>query len=132
MTNAYNRSILFRKVGNMMNILDILIPSAYAANAGGDAPAAGGFSFFLMMGLFLVFAYFLVWRPQAKRAREQQQLLQSLAKGDEVLTVGGVLGRITKVSDPYLMLEIAKDSEIIVQKSAVVSLLPKGTIKALE
>lgn len=117
----------------MTSILDFVMSSAYAADAGAQqAPAAGGFSFFIMMGLFLVFAYFMVWRPQAKRAKEQQQLLQSLSKGDEVVTVGGVLGRIMKVSDPYLTLEVATGVEMIVQKSAIIGLLPKGSIKALE
>jgi len=115
-----------------MNMLDFFITSAHAADQGAGAQTAGGFSFFLMMGLFLVFAYFMVWRPQSKRAKEQQQLLQSLEKGDEVLTVGGVLGRVTKVADPYLTVSIGSGIEIIVQKSAVVSLLPKGTMKALE
>jgi preprotein translocase subunit YajC len=116
----------------MTSILDFFMSTAHAANGSADAPAGGGFSFFLMMGLFLVFAYFMVWRPQAKRAKEQQQLLQSLAKGDEVITIGGLLGRVTKVADPYLTVAIANDIEVVVQKSAVAGLLPKGTIKALE
>ena len=116
----------------MTSILDFFMSTAHAADSNVQAPAAGGFSFFLMMGLFLVFAYFMVWRPQAKRAKEQQQLLQSLAKGDEVITVGGFLGRITKVTDPYLILAIATDTEVVVQKSAVAGVLPKGTLKTLE
>lgn len=116
----------------MTSVLDFFMSTAHAADSSAQAPAAGGFSFFLMMGLFLVFAYFMVWRPQAKRAKEQQQLLQSLAKGDEVVTVGGFLGRITKVADPYLILAIANDTEVLVQKSAVAGVLPKGTMKTLE
>jgi len=116
----------------MSSMLDFLMPTAYATDAGNAAAPAGGFSFFLMMGLFLVFAYFMVWRPQAKRAKEQQQLLQSLAMGDEVMTAGGLVGRVAKVADPYLKVVVGKEMEIIVQKSAVVALLPKGTIKALE
>lgn len=115
----------------MTSILDFFMSSAQAAGAP-ETPAGGGFSFFLMMGLFLVFAYFMIWRPQAKRAKEQQQLLSSLAKGDEVVTIGGVVGRITKVADSYLTVAIAGDTEIIVQKTAVAGLLPKGTMKTLE
>lgn len=115
----------------MKNILDFFIQNAYAADAAPDAQG-GSFSFFIMMGLVFVFAYFFILRPQAKRAKDQQQLMQSLAKGDEILTVGGLLGRITKVADQYLTIAINQDLEIIIQKSAVVSLLPKGTIKALE
>ena len=117
----------------MFNVIDLLITKTYAAGSATPAQAApGGMSFFLMMGLFLVFAYFMVWRPQAKRAKAQRQLLQSLAKGDEVLTIGGVIGRVAKVGDAYLTLEIADEVQIVVQKSAVASLLPKGTAKSLE
>ena len=79
--------------------------------------------------LMFVLLYFLLLRPQMRRAKEQKQMIASLAKGDEVITAGGVLGRVTKVSDNYLSVEIAPNVEITVQKSSVQTLLPKGTLK---
>jgi preprotein translocase subunit YajC len=75
--------------------------------------------------------YFLMIRPQMKRAKEHKALLEALAKGDEVVTQGGVAGRITKVGDSYIALEVADKVEIQVQKPAIVLVLPKGTLKNL-
>ena len=84
-----------------------------------------------MLPLILMFVllYFLLLRPQMKRAKEQKQMVASLQKGDEVITSGGTLGRLTKVSDNYVSLEIAPGVEITAQKSAIQTLLPKGTLK---
>jgi preprotein translocase subunit YajC len=71
-------------------------------------------------------------RPQMKRAKETKQMIEALQKGDEVITAGGVVGRITKLGDAYLSLEIAPNTEISVQKAAIQVLLPKGTIKSLQ
>lgn len=112
-----------------------LISNAYAdpmSTAPGASPQNGNFSFMVMIVIFFIFIYFAIWRPQNKRAKEQQNLLNSLAKGDEIVTAGGVLGRITKLADPYLILSLANNVDIVVQKSAVVSVLPKGTMKSLE
>jgi preprotein translocase subunit YajC len=79
-----------------------------------------------------VLLYFLMIRPQMKRAKEQKQMIEALQKGDEVITAGGVVGRITKLSDAYVSLEIAPNTEINVQKAAVQVLLPKGTIKSIQ
>jgi preprotein translocase subunit YajC len=115
-------------------ILNFIIPAAYAdtAVAGAASPQSGGFSFFFMLALFLIFLYFGIWRPQNKRAKEQQNLMTGLGKGDEVITAGGIAGKINKLADQYLVLTIAANTDIVVQKSAVVSVLPKGTIKAIE
>lgn len=78
-----------------------------------------------------VVMYFLMIRPQMKRQKEQKAMMDALGKGDEVITAGGVLGKITKVSDVYVTLEVADATEIVVQKSAINTLLPKGTIKSL-
>ncbi|WP_245845072.1 preprotein translocase subunit YajC [Noviherbaspirillum humi] len=86
---------------------------------------------FLPIVLMFVVLYFLMIRPQMKRQKEQKSMMEALAKGDEVVTAGGILGRVTKVSDAYVTLEIANGTEIVVQKVAVSTLLPKGTIKAL-
>jgi preprotein translocase subunit YajC len=79
--------------------------------------------------LFVVFYFFLI-RPQQKKAREHRTMVQALAKGDEVLTNGGVLGRITRLDDQFIALEVAEGLEIKVQRQAVASLVPKGTLKA--
>jgi preprotein translocase subunit YajC len=82
--------------------------------------------------LMFVLLYFLMIRPQMKRAKETKAMIEALQKGDEVITAGGVVGRITKLSDAYITLEIAPNLEINVQKAAVQVLLPKGTIKSIQ
>lgn len=79
-------------------------------------------------GFILIF-YFLIWRPQSKRAKEHKALMAGLNKGDEVVTSGGVAGRITKVTDDFIVVEVADNVEIKVQKVAVAAALPKGTLK---
>jgi preprotein translocase subunit YajC len=97
-----------------------------------DAGAAGGMG---VMGQVIFFAgfilifYFLIWRPQSKRAKEHKALMAGLNKGDEVVTSGGVAGRITKVTDDFIVVEIADNVEVKVQKVAVAAALPKGTLK---
>ncbi|MDY7573751.1 preprotein translocase subunit YajC [Actimicrobium sp. CCI2.3] len=86
---------------------------------------------FLPIILMFVVLYFLMIRPQMKRQKEQKSMMDALAKGDEVVTSGGILGKVTKVTDAYLTLEIADGTEVLVQKGAVSTLLPKGTIKSL-
>jgi len=80
------------------------------------------------IGLLVLFYFFLI-RPQSKRAKEQKSMVESLSKGDEVLTQGGILGKITKVSDGFISLEISNGVNITVQKASIGSLMPKGTIK---
>ncbi len=106
----------------------MFISNAYAQAAGGSASSLTSF---LPIILMFVVLYFLMIRPQMKRQKEQKAMMEALAKGDEVITAGGVLGKITKVSDAYVNLDVADGTEIIVQKGAVTMLLPKGTIKAL-
>ena len=86
---------------------------------------------FLPIVLMFVVLYFLMIRPQMKRQKEQKAMMDALAKGDEVVTAGGILGRVTKVTDAYVTLEDADGTEVVVQKAAVSTLLPKGTIKSL-
>lgn len=114
----------------------MLISNAYAQTAqGAPADPMGGLFGLLPILLMFVVLWFLMIRPQMKKAKEQQKMIGALQKGDEVLTQGGVAGRISKVGENYLTLEVAerKDGpvEIIVQKSAVGTLLPKGTLKNL-
>ncbi|TAK80277.1 MAG: preprotein translocase subunit YajC [Betaproteobacteria bacterium] len=107
----------------------MIISSAYAQSAlGGD----GGLVGFLPIILMFVLLYFLMIRPQMKRAKETKAMIEALQKGDEVIAAGGVLGRITRISDAYISLEIAPNTEINVQKAAVQVLLPKGTLKSLQ
>jgi len=80
--------------------------------------------------IFVVF-YFLLIRPQQKRAKEHKTMVAALAKGDEVTTNGGILGKITELGDNYVSVEIAKGVEVKIQRSAIGSVLPKGTIKTL-
>ncbi len=91
----------------------------------------GNLASFLPIILMFVVLYFLMIRPQMKRQKEQKAMMDALGKGDEVVTSGGLLGRITKVSDGYITIEVSEGTEVIVQKGAVTTLLPKGTIKGL-
>lgn len=109
----------------------MFISNAYAQAAAPAEGIAGNLTSFLPIILMFVVLYFLMIRPQMKRQKEQQSMMAALAKGDEVATVGGVLGKVTKVTDAYVTLEVASGTEVIVQKSAVTTLLPKGTIKDL-
>ena len=85
---------------------------------------------FIIVAFALVF-YFIVWRPQSKRAKEHRDLISSLNKGDEIVTNGGVLGKITKVDEQFLVVEVAENVELKLQKGAVAAALPKGTIKSI-
>ncbi|MDI4638586.1 MULTISPECIES: preprotein translocase subunit YajC [Halomonadaceae] len=109
-------------------MLDFFISPAHAE---GGAAAGGGIAQIVMLGGFVLIFYFLLWRPQAKRAKQHKQLISGLSKGDEVVIGGGMLGRITKVTDEFISMEIAEGTEINVQKNAVASVLPKGTIKSI-
>lgn len=108
--------------------MSFLISDALAATASAPAGDNGLSSLLLMIG-FLVIFYLLLWRPQAKRAKEQRNLLNNLNKDDEVLTSGGLVGKIVKIADDLVDLKITDNVEVKMQKSAIVSLLPKGTIK---
>src|SRR4051794_35234878 len=87
---------------------------------------------FLPIILMFVLLYFLMIRPQMKRAKEQKTMIEALQKGDEVVTAGGIVGRITKLTDQYVTVEIAPNTEVVVQRSAVQVPLPKGTLKTLQ
>lgn len=115
-----------------MQFLSLLINNAHAAEAGAATPSqGGGFSLVLMTVVFILFMYFVMWRPQSRRAKEHRALMNGLAKGDEVITAGGLLGRISKITDQYVMLALTEQVEIAVQKSSIVNALPKGTLKSL-
>ncbi|HUL18404.1 MAG TPA: preprotein translocase subunit YajC [Steroidobacteraceae bacterium] len=104
-----------------------LISDAWAQAAPGGPSQ---FTPLLMVGVFFVIFYFLLFRPQQKRAKEHQNLLSKLATGDEVVTTGGLLGKVTEVGESFVTLEIADGVRIKVQKMQVTQLMPKGTLKS--
>jgi len=106
--------------------MDFFISSAYAQDA---AQPGGLMSFLPLIVIFAVF-YFMLIRPQMKRSKEHRQLVSQLGKGDEVVTNGGLLGRITDVSESFITLEIADNVQIKLQRQAVTNVMPKGTIKS--
>jgi preprotein translocase subunit YajC len=109
--------------------MSLLISDAYAQSAGGPL-GGGGLGQIILLVVFVAVFYFLLIRPQQKRMKDQQAMLSRLSAGDEVVTGGGILGRIVEVNDPFLTLEIAEGVRIKVQKAQVTQLMPKGTLKS--
>ena len=109
-----------------------MIGNAFAQATGGAGAGDAGMLSFLPIILMFVVLYIFMIRPQMKRAKETKAMIDALQKGDEVIAAGGVIGRITKISDAYVSLEIASNTEINVQRGAVQMLLPKGTIKSIQ
>lgn len=101
------------------------------AHAQAAAPAASGFTQFLPLIIIFILFWFMLIRPQMKRAKEQKKMLSELAKGDEVITASGQVGKIIKIGEQFVSLEIADGVITHVQKQSIQTLLPKGTIKAL-
>jgi preprotein translocase subunit YajC len=111
--------------------MDFFISAAHAQAA--DATAQGPSPIFnmLFIGGFIVIFYFLIWRPQSKRAKEHRALVDGLSAGDEVMTNGGLLGKVTKVDDHYVSLQVADNVVLKMQKASVAAVLPKGTMKSI-
>ncbi|SCC13837.1 preprotein translocase subunit YajC [Gilliamella intestini] len=109
--------------------MDFLISNAYAA----DGNQLGGDYFpMIMLIVFGLFFYFMIMRPQQKRAKAHRDLMASISKGDEVLTSGGIIGRVSKVNDNgYIVLELNDTTEIVIKRDFITSVLPKGTMKSL-
>lgn len=105
----------------------MLISDAMAEGA--PAAQGGGYEMFIMIAIFFAIMYFMIIRPQQKRSKDHRKLLSSLSKGDEVVTSGGMLGKILKVGDNSIKVEIAEDVAIKVQKDSISSVLPKGSLK---
>ena len=109
--------------------MDFFISSAYAqADA---APAPNPMFQFVILGGFILIFWLIIWRPQAKRAKEHKSLIESIAKGDEVMTSGGILGKVNRVDENYVVVEVAQGVELKLQKSSISAALPKGTIKSI-
>jgi preprotein translocase subunit YajC len=112
-------------------LLAAFLPAAAFAEGAPAAAGGGGIEQLIFLGGFVLIFYFLLWRPQSKRAKEHKALLGSLEKGSEVVTSGGLLGRVTKVTDDFAIIKVAEGVELPVQKQAVSAVLPKGTIKSI-
>lgn len=107
-------------------LLDILIAPAYAQ----DAAPGGTFGTFIPLILIFVLFYFLLIRPQQKRQKEHQQMVAALATGDEVVSGGGILGKVTEVGEQFVTVEIANNVSVKLQKHTITSVMPKGTMKS--
>ena len=107
--------------------MDFFISNAMAA---GEAPEGGGLQLVFMVALFFGIMYFMIIRPQSKKAKEHASLLDSLSKGDEVVTNGGILGKIVKLGDNFVELKVSDSSNIKIQRHAIASVMPKGTMKS--
>jgi len=108
----------------------VLISNAYAQTAGAAADPTGGIMGLLPLILMFGILWFLMIRPQMKKAKEHKAVLEALQKGDEVMTQGGVAGKVASVGESYVRVEIADGVEVLVQKAAVATVLPKGTLKS--
>lgn len=107
----------------------MLISDAYAQAAAPAASASGGLMSMLPLLLMFVVLYFVMIRPQMKRQKEVKAMLEALTKGDEVVTQGGVIGKISKLGDNFIHLEVAEGVEVQIQRGAVTQVLPKGSLK---
>ncbi|MDF2181311.1 preprotein translocase subunit YajC [Neptuniibacter sp. CAU 1671] len=109
--------------------MSFFISPAFAEGAA-TAPDTGMFNLLFLVGFGLIF-YFFMWRPQAKRAKEHKNLLAGLNKGDEVITAGGVLGKVVNLNDDYVVLEVCEGTQLTFQKTHVSAAVPKGTLKSI-
>lgn len=106
----------------------MLISNAFAQTAAAGSSESNLLSFLPLVAMFVVL-YFIMIRPQMKRQKEHKSMIETLAKGDEVVTAGGLLGKVSKIGDSNLSVELAPGVEVQMQRSAVVQVLPKGTLK---
>ena len=113
--------------------MSLFISNAYAQAAPGGQPQGGGWDLIIMLVAFGLIFYFMIFRPQSKRMKEHKNLMSSLAKGDEVLTGGGLVGRISKIADDkdFVIIALNDSTEVTVQKGSISAVLPKGTMKSL-
>ncbi|HYM34619.1 MAG TPA: preprotein translocase subunit YajC [Steroidobacteraceae bacterium] len=109
--------------------MDWLISSAYAQAAPAAGAPGGNFTFLLMIGGMFALMYFMIIRPQSKRAKEHKAMISALEVGSEIATQGGILGKVTEVSEQFLTVEIADNVQVKIQRHTVAQVLPKGTLK---
>lgn len=114
-------------------VLSTLIPSfVFAEGAAAPVPQGGGFGPIIFLVAILAFMYFLVWRPQQKKAKDQRALVASVAADDEVLLSSGIVGKVSAVYDQYIAVNVGNDVTVTVQRAAVTAILPKGTLSTLK
>ncbi len=109
----------------------MLISNAYADTAASSGFSLGSLSSLWPIALMFILVYFLMIRPQRKKQKEQQDMISGLGTGDEILTSGGIIGKVIRVEEAFVVLEISVGNTMIVQKNAIVSMLPKGSIDAM-
>ncbi|OOC10582.1 MULTISPECIES: preprotein translocase subunit YajC [Thioalkalivibrio] len=109
--------------------MDFLISAAHAQE--GQAAGGGLIEFLIMIVIFFAIMYFLIIRPQSKRAKEHRSMVESLSKGDEIVTNGGMAGKITEVGENFIHVDVADGVNVVVQKQSVQSVMPKGSLKDL-
>lgn len=109
----------------------MLISNAYADTAASSGFSLGSLSSLWPIALMFILVYFLMIRPQRKKQKEQQDMISGLGTGDEILTSGGIIGKVIRVEEAFVVLEISIGNTMIVQKNAIVSMLPKGSIDAM-
>jgi len=112
-------------------MLSFLIPAAHAQSQAPAAPPNAGLMQFVMLAGLFAIMYFMLIRPQRKRQKEHQALLEALGKGDEVVMTSGMVGKVTEVGDLYVTVDVGQDLNLKFQKAAVHAVLPKGTIKSI-
>lgn len=105
--------------------------AAEGASAAGEVNPAAEMMQFGMLAVFAVVFYLVLWRPQSKRNKEHKALIAAIGKGDEVITSGGIAGKVVRVDDEFAVVEISDKIEVKVQKPAITAILPKGTLKAI-
>ena len=109
--------------------MSFLISTAHAAQAAQQGPSL--MANLLMIAVFIAIFYFLIWRPQAKRAKEHRSLIESLGVGSEIVFAGGLMGRITKLDGDFAVVELSRGVEVRIQRASVISVLPEGTLNNL-
>ncbi|MCH7385158.1 preprotein translocase subunit YajC [Acinetobacter dispersus] len=109
--------------------MSFLISTAHAAPAAAQGPSL--MANILMIAVFIAIFYFLIWRPQAKRAKEHRSLIESLGVGSEIVFAGGLMGRITKLEGDFAVVELTRGVEVKIQRASVISVLPEGTLNNL-
>lgn len=118
---------------SLLGIEDAMAAVGQAGQAGaGTQPQGSVLQALLVPVLLIVVFYFLLIRPQSKRAKEQRSMLEKIAIGDEVMTSGGILGRVVRLRDQYVVVKIARDVEVTLQKGSIATVLPKGTVESLD
>lgn len=109
--------------------MSFLISTAHAAPAAAQGPSL--MTNLLMIAVFIGIFYFLIWRPQAKRAKEHRSLIESLGVGSEIVFAGGLMGKITKLDGDFAVVELSRGVDVKIQRASVISVLPEGTLNNL-